>query len=273
MIIYLKDTQRFFDFLQHHIKGDYRYKYLNNAVTAIHHGAGIPNGKSYIHEEDDGWLIYLHIDEHLFVYGNNWSKIHISRFTQKVDLKKRLGSEIMGTYELVYPLLKRFEIDNYKVIKDRCFYRLSAYAGNFPKENIELADPANLDELTTMFQAYYTEEYNGERNKSAESLSPTIERLIKENLLYVIKDGGTITSFCSLLSTDIGIVFTKEVYRGQGLGGRLLAYCSWVLFERNGFVNIMTDMHNVASNKICTKIGYDLIYKHTNLQLPSAIAQ
>jgi predicted GNAT family acetyltransferase len=150
---------------------------------------------------------------------------------------------------------------------DRCFYQLLGYDGEYSQENILAATPSDIGELVTMHQQYYEEEYKGERNKTSEYLLPGISRSIAESSIYLLKRDDIIISFCSMIDPDIGIIFTKKAYRGQGFGRRLLEYCSSLLYRTNGVAYLMTDMHNPASNVMCQKIGYNLIYEHTNLRL------
>jgi len=268
MIIKIEDTDDFSDFIIENIeRHDYRYKYLINVLDAIYGHEIQANVNSFINEDEDGWIIFIEIEAQLFVYGLNFSDIQVSHFVETINLKEYKNFEIMGTMELVYKILNLSEIENYKLIKDRCFYQLTNYDSAPIQDNIELANFDDIDELIQMFQNYYIEEYNGERNKTADFLTPMINRYIHNESLFVIKNAETITTFCSVSNPDIGIIFTKEEYRGQGLGHRLLEYCSNLLFEENEVVYLMTDMHNPSSNKITQKIGYELIYEHTNLKL------
>jgi GNAT superfamily N-acetyltransferase len=269
MIINIKDTSEFFDFISDNIEQyDFRYKYLIKVLKLIY-GKEIPvNVNSFINEEEDGgWIIFIEIEGWIYIYGLAYSEFQISHFIETIDLKKYNGFEIMGTLDLVYKILKESEIQTYKIIKDRYFYQLINYDSEPIENNIEFANSDDLDELVLMFQSYYSEEYNGERNKSADFLIPTIKSFIQDQSLFVIKIDDTITTFCSVINPDIGIIFTKEKYRRQGLGRRLLEYCSSLLFEENEVAYLMTDKHNSESNKICQKIGYDIIYEHTNLKI------
>jgi GNAT superfamily N-acetyltransferase len=269
MIIKIEDTSEFSDFIADNIEPhDYRYKYLIKVLNLIYSKEIEVNVNSFIDTEDDGgWIMFIEIEERIYIYGLNYSEFQISQFVETIDLKEYKGFEIMGTLDLVYKILKESEIQNYKLIKDRYFYQLINYESDPIEDNIELADSDDLDELVLMFQNYYKEEYNGERNKSADFLIPTIKNFVQGQSLFVIKNDGTITTFCSIIDPDIGIIFTKEDYRGQGLGRRLLEYCSSLLFEENEVAYLMTDMHNSASNKICQKIGYEIIYEHTNVKI------
>ncbi len=269
MIIKIEDTSEFSDFIADNIEPyDYRYRYLIKVLNLIYSKKIAVNLSSFIDKEDDGgWIMFIEIEELIYIYGLNYSQLQISHFVETIDLKKYRGFEIMGTLDLVYTILKQYGIQNYKLIKDRYFYKLTKYESDPIEENIEMADSGDLDELVLMFQNYYKEEYNGERNKSADFLIPTIESFIQDQALFVIKSENTITSFCSIIDPDIGIIFTKEEYRGHGLGRCLLEYCSNLLFEDNEVAYLMTDMHNSSSNKICQKIGYEIIYEHTNIKI------
>ncbi len=268
MIIKIEDTSDFSDFIIDNIERyDYRYKYLINVLDAIYNHEVEVNVNSFINEEDESWIIFVEIKGQVFIYGLNYSDIQVSHFIETINLKEYKGFEIMGTKDLVYKILKQAGIENYKLIKDRCFYQLLNYDSDPIEDNIELAGFDDLEELVLMFQSYYAEEYNGERNKSADFLIPMIKKSIQNQSLFITKKDGIITTFCSVIDPDIGIIFTKEEYRGQGLGRRLLEYCSSLLFDENEVAYLMTDMHNSASNKICQKIGYDIIYEHTNIKI------
>lgn len=268
MIIKIENTDKFSNFIIDNIKRhDYRYKYLINVLDAIFVYKTNVGVTSFINVEGDSWIIFIELEVQVFIYGFNYSDLQVSHFIETIDLKEYKSFEIMGTRDLVYKILMESQIENYTLIKDRYFYRLTDYEFTPEEVNVELASLNDLNELVLMFQNYYIEEYNGERNKSADFLKPTITSLIHDESLYVIKNGAIITVFCSIVDPDIGIIFTRKEYRGQGIGRRLLEYCSNLLFNKNGVVYIMTDMHNTASNKICKKIGYDLIYEHTNLKI------
>jgi hypothetical protein len=268
MIITIKKTESFLNFLsEKKIEGDYRYKYLNTLLNGISSRKYEVDERSYVHQANGGWIVHIRTDGQLFFYGENYTDIHISHFVRNNNVKEFRAFEIMGTRELVYAILQRFRVDDFTTIKDRYFYRLTEYKTEPSQEGIEAAVPVDLGELVTMHQHYYQEEYKGERNKTAEYLSPGIAHSIAEGSMFVLKKDGIIISYCSLIDPDIGIIFTKEAYRCQGFGRRLLEYCSRLLFEENGVAYLMTDMHNSASNFICQMIGYKVIYEHTNVRL------
>lgn len=268
MIITIKKNESFLNFLsEKKIEGDYRYKYLNILLSGIFSRKFKVDERSYVHQANGGWIVHVRTDGQLFFYGENYTDIHISHFVRTNNIKEFLGFEIMGTRELAHAILQRFGVDDFTVIMDRYFYQLTDYKTEPSQEGIEAAATVDLGELVTMHQFYYQEEYKGERNKTAEYLSPGIAHSIAEGSMFILKRDGITISFCSLNDPDIGIIFTKEAYRGQGFGRRLLEYCSSLLFKKNGVAYLMTDMHNSASNFICQKIGYKVIYKHTNLRL------
>ncbi|HSC52133.1 MAG TPA: GNAT family N-acetyltransferase [Phnomibacter sp.] len=268
MVIKIKDTAGFSGFINDNIdRSDYRYKYLINVLDLIYSQEIEVNENSFVDTEDDSWIIFVEIEGQLFIYGLNYSELLITRFIKAIDLNEYEGFEIMGTRDLVYQILQQSQIHNYKVIKDRCFYQLSDYTAVPQNKDFTFPIKNDLDELVLMFQSYYVEEYNGERNKSANILTPMITELIQNDEIYVYKNGDTILAFCSIINPDIGIVFTRHEHRNHGIGRRLLEYCSSLLFDKNEIAYLMTDMHNSASNKICKKIGYELIYEHTNLKL------
>jgi GNAT superfamily N-acetyltransferase len=268
MIIPVQDTDQFFQFIEDTIKiGDYRYKYLNQALAGIYNREVEIGANSYIHQDDGGWVIFIEFAADLLIYGAGYSDVHLARLTRGMDPPRYKGFNTMGTYDLIYTVLERAKIENYKLIKDRCFYTLTDIAIDSPRNNLKLARSGDRTQLVGIFQQYYVEEYQGERNKPAEFLLPMINRLIQEKKIYTIKFDTIIAAFCSIIDPDIGVLFTRGSHRGQGLGLRLLAHCSRMLLEKNGFAYVMTDMHKPASNIICRKIGYELIYEHTNVIL------
>src|SRR5258708_3299858 len=211
MIINIEHTDQFFNCLQEHVQpDDYRYKFLSAALTgAFGRAVGI-DAKSFFHQTDDGWLLFIELGMHLFMYGENYSATHIAHLIDAVDFKKCKGFEIMGSKDLVYTVLQSATIDNYTLIKDRCFYKLSHLAVAPTKKGITTAKVEDRTELTQMFQGYYAEEYQGENNKDTDTLFPRIERLIREQSLFVLRIHKTITSFCSVINPNIGILFTKQ---------------------------------------------------------------
>lgn len=268
MIIPVQDTDQFFQFIEDTIKtGDYRYKYLNQALAGIYNREVEIGANSYIHQDDGGWVIFIELAADLLIYGAGYSEVHLSHLTQEMGPPRYKDYNTMGTDDLIYTVLGRAKIENYKLIKDRYFYQLTHIAVDPPRNNLKLAKSGDRRQLVGLFQQYYAEEYQGERNKPAEFLLPMINRLIQEKKLYIIKFDTIIAAFCSIIDPDIGILFTRESHRGQGLGLGLLGHCSRLLLEKNGLAYVMTDMHNPASNIICKKIGYELIYEHTNVIL------
>jgi GNAT superfamily N-acetyltransferase len=268
MIIPIQDTEQFFQFIEVTInKGDYRYKYLNNALALIYNREVEIGANSYIHQDEGGWVIFIVFAADLLIYGADYSEVHLAHLTRALDLARYKGFNTMGTYDLIYTVLERLKIENYQLVKDRYFYQLTDITANVTENNLKLAKSGDHKQLVGMFQQYYIEAYQGERNKRVEFLLPMINRSILEKKLYIIKFDTIIAAFCSIVDPDIGILFTRETHRGQGLGFRLLAHCSRMLLEKNGFAFVMTDMHNPASNTICKKIGYKLIYEHTNVIL------
>jgi hypothetical protein len=109
MIINIQDTGHFFDFIADNVDGDYRYKYLNNVLTGIINQEIEVGINSFVYETAGGWLIFIEVKDHLFVYGNNYSNVHIAHFFETIDLKKYQDSEIMGTHDLVYTLLNNLK--------------------------------------------------------------------------------------------------------------------------------------------------------------------
>lgn len=268
MIIKIEDHNNFVNFLEKNIsREDFRFKYLIKILDAIYSQNIEANCNSFVLEEKDTWILFIETSNQIFLYGDHYLDEHISQFVSIINLNEYKNYDIMGTFDLVYLILSLSYIENYKIIKDRLFYCLSNYEPTDSKLDIKLANENDVEELATMFQDYYSEEYEGTRNKSRDFLIPQISSLINNKSIYVFKTNDTIASFCTIQDPDIGILFTKNQFRNNGIGHSLLEYCTKILYNKNKIVYLLTDMHNGASNCVCQKIGFEILYQHTNVLL------
>jgi predicted GNAT family acetyltransferase len=215
--------------------------------------------------DGENWIIYIETPNNLFLYGNNDTRL-LDKLSEKIDLKNYKGKEIMGTFDLVYYLVRKSNLQNFKLIKDRLMHSTNTTECNI-ENSTQLAEIHDLEQLISLHQAYYNEEYMGERNKTADYLIEGVKEQIEDNEIYIIKENGNVLAFCSIINPDIGIMFTSTDHRGKGFAKQLLCTCTKQLLKKNETAYLLTDMHNVGSNKVCEKVGYKSYYKHTNLQL------
>lgn len=265
--ITLHQLEEFQDFITDKIKRNtYEYKYLINCLDLVFHHQKLPiDFNSQILIDDEKWIIYIETPNNLFLYGN-FDTILLDKLSEKIDLKNYKGKEIMGTFDLVYYLVRKSNLQSFKLIKDRLMQ--SANVTEYNAENkSQLAKIDDLEQLISLHQAYYNEEYSGERDKTANFLREEIKEQIEDNEMYIIKEKDDVIAFCSIINPDIGIMFTSAEQRGKGFAKQLLYTCTKQLLEKNKTAYLLTDMHNLESNIVCEKIGYKSYYKHTNLLL------
>lgn len=246
---------------------DYRYKYLTQILDlAFGHGQAEVTENTAIYQAGEDWIIYIETVGQLFLYGNNNDEL-LTELSNRINLNQFPGYEIMGEFNIVYGLLKKQNINNYSIIKDRLFYQLKQTGQLLPKLENTLPEIEDVEELTHMMLAYYHEEYNGTRDKEYEQIYASIQGSILADKIHVFKEENIIKAFCTVGNPDIGIIFTKPEFRNNKIGKRLLSTCSSLLFDLNDTCYLMTDLNNQSSNKMTKDIGYEEIYKHSNIQI------
>lgn len=265
--ITLHQLNEFQDFINEKIKRDsFEYKYLINCLDLVFCYQELEiDLNSQILLFGEKWIIYIETPNNLFLYGD-YEKILLNELSDKIDLKKYKGKEIMGTFDLVYYLVRKSNLQDYKIIKDRLMYSTNLTEYNLENAS-QLAKMDDLEKLISLHQAYYNEEYSGKRDKSADFLREGIRNQIENNKIYIIKEKSNIIAFCSIINPDIGILYTSLKHRGKGFAKQLLFTCTKQLLNKNKMVYLLTDMHNLESNKVCESIGFKSYYKHTNLIL------
>jgi hypothetical protein len=266
-IIQLNELTKFQNFLMTNIKeDDFKFKYLINCLDLIfkYRQLGI-NRNSMIIVDNDKWLIFIETENNLFLYSKDHNAKILGEILKHLDLNKHCGKEIMGDYNLVYEILNKNSKD-YTTIKDRLFYQTNEIIKR-DTSNCEFGRPEDLEEIIPLFQEYYKEEYNGERNKSKDYLRPTILEHLENEEIYIIKKDNKIVAFCSIIDPDIGIMFTVQEYRKRGYSKQLISIATEKLLNQNQIANVMTDMNNIPSNKVCVDVGYNQIYEHTNVRI------
>jgi len=55
-------------------------------------------------------------------------------------------------------------------------------------------------------------------------------------------------------------VLTSSEYRGKGIGGRMLKYAIKEFSGQNRDIWYVTDTENVPSQRICSKVGFEVEY-------------
>lgn len=241
----------------------YQHKFLNDCVDKARNGQKPIYDLSIINTSSSGWILIIH-SEMLLVYGYNWSTDQIQEISEVFDLNIYTNYTIAGDDELIDELIKFYEPKNYEIEKRRLFYRATKI-NIFNNENlkIRLGALSDLDELAVMLQEYYHEEYNGLNDKVIEEMQQRIFSLIQTNNIYVLlKMNGELSSFCTVIDPDIGILFTKKECRNKGYGKVILSYCSSILQQKNDIVYLMTDRDKIESNIVCEAVGFTRYYKY-----------
>ncbi len=239
-------------------------KFLSDYIKRASNGELKLYDASLLNISDDSWILILHGDV-LLIYGKNWKVDQFSEIKEIFELNSYTNYSLTGNSELIYALIAFFKVDNHTVEKERIFYRTTKIT-NFDSKNItiELGEIPDVTELSGMLQQYYHEEYNGQNDKPLDEMVQRIFSLIQTNSIYVLKNSaGKICSFCTIINPDIGILFTKSEFRGNGFGKLIISFCSKLLLEENDEVFVMTDRAKVASNIVCKKVGFIPYFNYT----------
>ncbi len=246
----------------------YKYKFLKNYISSVQKGEKVLYDASVLNLQEKGWILILHGEE-LLVYGENWTEEQFREIASDLDFNKYRNYLVSGDSELIHSLISFNKLSNQHIEKERIFYRATQIK-EIPlyRESISLGNLNELNELAEMLQEYYREEYNGHNNKKIEETTSRMKKLIDFEEIYVIKNSnGEITSFCTLINPDIGIIFTKKQYRRQGKGKKLLSYCSILLLEENNEIYLMTDRNVISSNMTCKHIGFKPFFDFTYIRI------
>lgn len=200
----------------------YKYKFLRNYISSVQKGDKVLYDVSILNLQEKGWILILHGEE-LLVYGENWTEKQFQEIASDFDFNKYRNYLVSGDSKLIHSMISFNKLSNPQTEKERIFYRASKIKEILlQRESISLGEMDELNELASMLQEYYKEEYNGQNNKTIEDTTTRMHNLIESEEIYVLKDSnGEITSFCTIINPDIGIIYTKEKYRKQGNGKKL----------------------------------------------------
>jgi hypothetical protein len=243
-------------------------KFLSDYIEKARSGELRLYDASLLNISGKSWILILH-GEVLLVYGKNWKVEQFSEIKEIFELNSYTNYSLTGNSELIYDLIDFFKVDNHTIEKERIFYRTKRIIDFDSKGvTIELGQMPDATELSEMLQKYYHEEYNGQNDKPIDEMFRRIFGLIQTNSIYVLKNNtGEICSFCTIINPDIGILFTKSKFRGNGFGKLIISFCSKLLLEENDEVFVMTDKAKVASNIVCEKVGFIPYFNYTSTEI------
>lgn len=265
------NSREFNQFLFNYVNLDlYKYKFLRFYISSVKIRKQVLYDSSVLNIQETGWILILHSDQ-LLVYGENWTEKQFIEIASDFDFNNYKNFLVSGDSKLLHSLIRFNNLSNHQTEKERVFYKATKIK-KIPLDNdvISLGKPNEINVLALMLQEYYNQEYNGENNKKIEETTRRVESLINSEEIYVLKDSnGEIASFCTLINPDIGILFTKEQYRRQGKGKKLLSYCSSLLLKENDEIYLMTDKSVIASNITCEKVCFTPFFDHTSIRINS----
>ena len=246
----------------------YEHKFLNDYVGKAIRGLAPLYELSVINTSPNGWIMILH-GEILLVYGNSWNEQQIEEIKEVFDLNKFTNYSIAGDNIIIDKLIELYKPKNLEIEKRRLLYCTNEI-NRFNVDNLKIRLGAfeEIDELATMLQQYYHEEYDGFNDKTIEEMRQRIISLIEAEKIYVLLDmDETLLSFCTVIDPDIGILFTKQEHRNRGYGKVILSYCSQLLQQKNEKVYVMTDRDKPESNIVCEAVGFKPFYTYIMIKI------
>lgn len=267
MKITISDQPKFDNVISRYINfDDYQYKFFQDFIENVVPKNYTVYSTSFLFYQEDSWIVIIHSDA-LYIYGNNWTEELLREFSENIDLMEFTDCALVGTSKLIFRLLIFFNIQNYKIIRERLFYESTFLLESALTEFVTIRNGSidEIDELAVMLQNYYEEEYGGEKNKDIAEMHMRIRSLINNGNIFVLCTENTIASFCTIINPDIGILFTKKEMRLRGFGKHLLLDCSRTLVEKNGIVYLMTDKNSEASNVTVSSLGYNIMYEYSHV--------
>jgi hypothetical protein len=246
----------------------FKHKFLNDYVQRAMTREAKLYDKSVINKTESGWILILHSDV-LLIYGENWEISQFEELKKVIDLKLFKNYLLTGNSELILALIAFFDIQNFTILKERIFHKSKKIVQfKNSKLKIEYGTQKDLLELAGMLQQYYHEEYKGLNDKTIFEMQERIFQVILTRSIYILKDQkNNILSFCTIIDPDVGILFTKTLYRKKGFGKFILSFCSNILLKKNSEVFVMTDKNEIASNKVCEKVGFKAYYNYTLVEI------
>lgn len=263
------NQKEFWDFIHDQLDiNSYEYRFLRLKLNRVESKQSVLYSESVINFNQTGWVFIL-LSDSIMVFGNNWNAKQIKKALSNIDLTRFANYLIEGNHQLIKELLDYARISNRKVEKERLFYKLSGLPKvNCSDEKIGLPEPNDIESIATQLQQYYDEEYNGMNPKSLDEMVKMVGQYIKSESLFVLKNSNAeILSFCTILDTDIGILYTDRAHRKNGHGSNLLSFCTRRLLKENKAVHLMTDKNVLASNNTIVKVGFKPYFEYTYLRI------
>jgi len=203
-----------------------------------------------------------------YFYGDRWSDDLIDTLLEYGDFKQFKRFSFLGQRDLVIDVLTKANI-KFNVVKDRLVYKCTRTLPSKKKIPGKVLNAALVDfeELVQLSHQYYTEEYQGQGQKTIEEIRASVFQSIQNGNLFnlIIKD--KICSILQIISNYrnkpmIGGLFTKPEFRNRGYAYKLLLTITRHL-TRIGYdeCGLVSDVTNPASNKVFVNTGYSPIYK------------
>ncbi|MGE0561942.1 MAG: GNAT family N-acetyltransferase [Flavobacteriales bacterium] len=241
---------------------------MNDFICKAKQGEITIYNSSVINTTDNGWILIIH-SEMLLIYGDNWTIEQFEEINDAFDLNKYTNFKLSGDDKLIDKLITFYKPKNFEIEKRRLLYQ-TAKTNVFENKNLKvrLGSFNEINDLASMLQEYYHEEYNGLKDKKIEEMKEHIISYIYKKKIYVLLNiNDVLLSFCTIVDPDIGILFTKKEYRNKGYGKVILSYCSSYLQQKNDSVYLMTDRDKIESNIVCKKVGFSPYYKYKMIKI------
>jgi GNAT superfamily N-acetyltransferase len=261
--------QEFLDNNQSEILGNYFIYYHLLQMIEMLNNEQIDLYDAYnIKDENNNSIICLFVTGAYYFYGDNWTDELITALLEKIEIHNFKNFSFIGQKNLILNILERANV-SFQIVKDRIIYKCQEVLPFSRTINGEVKNASfdDFDELVTMCYDYYIEEYNGERKRTIEEISKSVQYGVETSNLFVIKSENKICSIVHVINKAsdnpfIGNLFTKPEFRNHGFAYLLLHTVTKGLIN-NGFIQcgLVSDASNPASNKIFTRIGYVPIYK------------
>lgn len=246
---------------------DYKYKFLRHELIQAIQGKSKFYDDSLLNVQGEGWILIIH-SEALLVYGDNWTKNQFDEMKKSFDLTKFTNYLMTGESALINALFEFYKIDNYRIEMERIFYRTNSVT-SFTNDSLKISKANKKDtNILASLQQYYHEEYEGENDKQIEEMISKVEKCIAKESMYVLKNSeDKILSFCTIISPDIGILFTNQEFRNNGYGKVLLSYCSDILLEENEEIYLMSVKSRLESNAVFKRVGFEPYYDYSYIRI------
>lgn len=228
---------------------------------------------AWIYENGNKWCVGFWIDGNYLLNSSNLDEKDLILINQKIDFKifKNDGFHFAGNTDLINSLADlntNFELENFK---ERYFYVSNKLKMEIKLENqIDLVTEYDKEKTAFLYQKYYTEEYNGNNDKSLEEVMENINYLVAKKLINKLEVENEIIGFCTKMSflsehpNMIGTIFIDENFRNKKYAQLLLTKVSKKLLENNKEIYLMTTKENTASNKMVENVGFVRQYEHSD---------